>query len=200
MAFLKYAAAAVVKPIINLSSWDSLVHQNGAPFDKTAAARVALEQYDPSEFLLTHCTIVASVDTENSTLPLGKSMFDGFQVDRRWSDWLVTPKTAHFSNSNNDAWERKLLLSCYKTFIGAQNYVEHLQVPELSKGRIIDAAARDIGDSVYVDILVATARKHKPLVASITDGRLQTLSMGCSIAFSICSRCGNVAEDEASKG
>lgn len=97
---------------------------------------------------------------------------------------------------NCDSWERKLLLSSFRTFVGGENYVEHLQIPEMSKGKIIDAAARDIGDSVYIDILVATHRKFKPLVASIQKGDLSTLSMGCFVGFTICSQCGNVAVDE----
>jgi hypothetical protein len=97
---------------------------------------------------------------------------------------------------NSDAWERKLLLGCFKTFIGAENYVEHIQIPELSKGKIIDAAARNIGDSIYVDILIATSRKHKPLVDAITSGKISTLSMGCSVEYTICTKCGNVAADE----
>lgn len=56
---------------------------------------------------------------------------------------------------------------------------EHVQVEDLSKGRIIDAVARDIGDSIYVDILVATDRKHTQLVKDIEEDRLTTLSMGC---------------------
>lgn len=80
---------------------------------------------------------------------------------------------------NSDAWERKLLLACFRTFIGGENYVEHIQIPEMSKGKIIDAAARDVGDSIYVDLLIATNRRHKPLVAAITSKQLSTLSMGC---------------------
>jgi hypothetical protein len=56
---------------------------------------------------------------------------------------------------------------------------EHIQIPEMSKGKIIDAAARDIGDSIYVDILIATHRKNKPLIEAITSGKIGTLSMGC---------------------
>lgn len=97
---------------------------------------------------------------------------------------------------NCDSWERKLLLNTYTSFIGSENYLEHLQIPEMSKGRIIDAAARDIGESVYIDILVATNRKHKPLIASILNGSLSTLSMGATVAHTTCSNCGNVAVDE----
>jgi intein/homing endonuclease len=97
---------------------------------------------------------------------------------------------------NCDAWERKLLLATYRSFIGGQSYLEHVQIPELSKGRIIDAAARDIGESIYVDILVATDRKHKELVSAITAGNISTLSMGCSALHTTCTKCGNVAIDE----
>jgi hypothetical protein len=97
---------------------------------------------------------------------------------------------------NCDAWERKVLLASYPTFIGAQNWVEHVQLMELSKGRIIDAVARDIGDSVYVDILVATNRKHRDLITSIEKRETNSLSMGCQIDFSVCTKCGHVAVDE----
>lgn len=73
---------------------------------------------------------------------------------------------------------------------------EHVQVEDLSKGRIIDAVARDIGDSIYVDILVATDRKHTQLVKDIEEDRLTTLSMGCSVEHTTCTKCGNVAVDE----
>lgn len=73
---------------------------------------------------------------------------------------------------------------------------EHVQIEDLSKGRIIDAVARDIGESVYIDILVATDRKHTELVADIENGRMSTLSMGCSVEETQCTKCGNVAVDE----
>lgn len=73
---------------------------------------------------------------------------------------------------------------------------EHVQIESLSKGRIIDAVARDIGPSIYIDILIATDRKHTDLIEAIESGRMSTLSMGCSIAFSVCNKCGNVAVDE----
>jgi hypothetical protein len=48
-----------------------------------------------------------------------------------------------------------------------------------------------------VDILVATNRKHGSLISAVQGGQLQTLSMGCQVAFTVCTKCGNVAEDEA---
>ena len=198
MAFSKYAKAKVVKPNIAIDTWRQIRRVASVKIEKTATVgNVSLKDFDPDKYLLSHATIMASVDTEAPVgVVLGQHMVDGFQVDRRFPDYYVTPETAKYSNQNMDAWERKLLLSTFKTFIGAANYCEHIQVPELNKGRIIDAAARDIGDSVYIDILVATERKHRELIAAITSGRLGTLSMGCNVLLTVCSACGNVAEDE----
>lgn len=200
MAFLKYARATVVKPSVTMAEWEHDVRAKaqalGTAFDKKGASRTVLQKYDPNKYLLSHCTIIASVDVEQAGSKLGRQMIDGFQIDRRYDDYLVTPDTSQYINNNQDCWERKLLLASFRTFVGGENYVEHLQIPELSKGKIIDAAARDIGDSIYVDILVATDRKHKPLIAAVQSGQLQTLSMGCQVAFTICTKCGNIAEDE----
>lgn len=199
MAFLKYAHSALVKPDITFSAWDEVCASAqvlGSAFSTREASRVSLEKFNPSDYMLTHNTIVASVDTEDGPGKLGRSIEGGSAIDRRWSDYYITPETTPWINSNNDSWERKLLLSSFRTFVGGENYVEHLQIPEMSKGKIIDAAARDIGGSVYIDILVATHRKFKPLVASIQSGQLSTLSMGCSVVHTTCSQCGNVAHDE----
>ena len=195
MAFRKFARASIVKPDINLDGWTDVRQSAKAPQLRTAA-KVVLQEYDPKAFMLTHCTIIASVDTEHSDEPLGKHFVDGFEIDRKYADWQISPDTTKYVNNNFDAWERKLLLACFRTFIGGENYVEHIQIPELSKGKIIDAAARDIGDSIYVDILVATDRKHRPLISAISGGSLQTLSMGCQVEFTTCTKCGNVAYDE----
>jgi intein/homing endonuclease len=69
--------------------------------------------------------------------------------------------------------------------------VHNCQIPELSKGKIIDAVIRpvkhisksgEIANIYYVDILVATNRRHTRLIRDIEDGTLTTLSMGCGIA------------------
>lgn len=196
MAFNKYANAQVVKPAINLQGWAEIRQRAALDFKQREAAKVVLPKYDPKEFLLSHCTIIASVDTEKTESPLGKMVVDNFHIERKYSDYRISADTQKYVNNNNDCWERKLLLASFPTFTGGENYVEHIQIPELSKGKIIDAAARDIGDSIYVDILVATNRKHRPLIAAISNGSLSTLSMGCQVQFTICTKCGNVAYDE----
>lgn len=200
MGFSKYAKASIVEPGINRAGWDEIrqaaVGATTTVFSDRKAAQLVLQTYDPAKYLLSHCTIIASVDTESPGMPAGAQMFDGVQINRKYPDFYITTGTSKYVNNNNDCWERKLLLASFKTFIGAENYVEHIQIPELSKGKIIDAAARDIGDSIYVDILVATDRKHKELISAITNRTLTTLSMGCHVGFTICTKCGNVAEDE----
>ncbi len=198
MAFAKYAYASLIKPDIHIPVWDRVredAQALGSAFATREASRITLAEFSPKSYMLSHCTIVASVDTENGPAPLGRHMENGFSVDRRFQDYYIQPSTAPWINNNNDAWERKLLLASYRTFIGGENYVEHLQIPEMSKGKIIDACARDIGESVYIDILVATHRRHAPLIAAVTSRQLQTLSMGANVAHTTCSKCGNVAAD-----
>jgi len=198
MAFLKYARATLQKPDIKFAEWD-ILRRNAvipAPDFQKKTAQIILQEYDPSKYMLSHATIVASVDVENSLAPLGRHFIDGFEIDRKYSDYYITPNTVNFINNNNDSFERKLLLTTFKTFIGAFSYVEHVQIPELSRGRIIDAAARDVGDSIYIDILIANELKHASLIRAIKNGQLGTLSMGCSTATTTCTKCGNVALDE----
>ena len=199
MGFSKYAKATFTNPVITQAGWDDVRSKALLPaptFEVRRASQVVLQQYDPAQYLLSHCTIIASVDTEKPGMPTGIQMFDGLQIDRQFPDFYVSAGTTKYVNNNQDCWERNLLLASFRTFIGGENYVEHIEIPELSKGKIIDAAARDIGESVYVDILIATDRKHKSLIEAITSGQLSTLSMGCHVGFTICTKCGNVAEDE----
>lgn len=199
MAFSKFAKANLIKPDINIPIWDKVrdsAQALGSAFKTREASKISLKEYHPDNYMLSHCTIVASVDTEEGPGALGRQIEGSFQVERLYQDYYITPESSQYVNNNRDAWERKLLLSSFRTFVGGENYVEHLQIPEMSKGKILDAAARDIGDSVYIDILVATHRKHRPLIAAIHSGQLQTLSMGCTVAYTICTKCGNVASDQ----
>jgi len=198
MAFQKFANASIIETGINYPTWDEVRQKAqalGSSFETREASRLALGEYQPKDYVLTHCSIIASVDTENGPGPLGRHLEGGFEVNRRFEDYYITPKTSQYVNSNGDCWDRQTLLGSFRTFIGSENYCEHIQIPELSKGKVIDAVARDLGDSVYVDILVATHRKNKPLIKAIASRELNTLSMGCNIAYSRCSKCGNVAHD-----
>lgn len=144
------------------------------------------KKYSPENYVFSHCSIVASVATDET----------GYRVVKP-CDELV--------NSNGNAWTNLVLPSCFRSFVGAENYYEHIQIPELSKGKIIDAALRPVkyigsdgkssADVFYVDILVATNKKHVELVRRILSGELSTLSMGALANKCQCSFCGLITDD-----
>lgn len=207
MPFPKYAYANVVTPHVSQRAWSSIKRQDMF-LDRVKVASVNPENlidkateifgeaFDPKNYLLTHATIVGSVDTEPvPSIKTGSLFEDGFKVNRKWDDYYVASDTIQLINNNCDCFERDVLLKAYPTFIGGHSFVEHVQVEDLSKGRIIDAVARDVGQSVYIDILIANDRKHTDLIASIESGKLSTLSMGCVTDLTICTKCGHVAAD-----
>jgi len=202
MAMMRYGSATVVEPHVTSEQWQKSVccgHKGkcacGTNSCRTKVARTVIAKYSPEKYLLSHCSIIAAVDVDEA--PTSKSAY---------KDYLIKPEYSKFVNNNGDAWTKTLLANAYRTFIGADNFLEHVQIKELSKGKVIDAALREVPvgktkegkdlTTFYVDILVATDRKHKDLVAKIESKQMQSLSMGCKIAFSICSKCGNKAVDE----
>ena len=201
MSFRKYAKAIVERRGVGFDEWmEEIRAQNEGAVPKDFLHRTAktiLRKCDPKQYLLSHATIVASVDTyAPKNVKTGRQMNRGCQIDVRFPDYKVKPECHDLINNNGDFWGRSLLLSTYRTFIGAPNYCEHIQLPELSKGFIVDAIARDLGRTCYVDILVATDRKHKLLIQDILSGSINALSMGSITMFTVCSKCGNVASDD----
>lgn len=201
MAFRRYANASVVTTHLQDGGWDRVRVASGqlrADRDLVSqASKILGQEFSPSKFLLTHATIVASVDTYNVPgVKLGSATVDGKTVVRKTEAFRIRPACDMYINNNLDSWSRPVLLKSYKTFVGGHSFLEHVQVEELSKGRILDAVARDLGDSVYVDILVANDRKHTELIRDIETGEISTLSMGCSIDGSTCTKCGHWAADE----
>jgi len=137
------------------------------------------------KFLFAHSTIVSSVKVASN-------------------HYYIEPPCDELVNSNGNAWSTPVLLATFRSFIGRNNYVEHLQVPAMSKGTILDAVARpvkfagengDEADVVYVDILVAVDRRHADLVDRIERGELRTMSMGCLAKWVQCSKCGKQIDD-----
>lgn len=143
------------------------------------------KKYSQDEFLFSHCSIVASVQVKKD-------------------HHTIVPACTELINNNGNAWTNEVLLATFKTFVGGENYLEHVQVPELSKGKLLDAVARPVSfkdkqgrtaDVYFVDILVATDRRHDALVAKIAGGELTTMSMGCLADYVTCSKCGKVMGD-----
>lgn len=184
MAFLRYANARAVSPYTTGQGWDRVrVAAAQTRMDRNLvdqASKILNEQFNPARYLLSHATIVASVDTVDvPNARLGAATVGGKMVNRKTTAFRIKPECEQYINNNFDSWSRGVLLKSYRTFIGAHNFLEHVQIENLSKGRILDAVARDIGDSVYIDILIATDRKHRELIKDIESGELTTLSMGC---------------------
>lgn len=157
---------------------------------KTAADRklaVDWDQYSNDNYLFVHSTIVSSVNVADN----------GYYID---------PVCDELVNSNGNAWATPLLLATFKSFIGKNNYQEHVQIPALSKGTILDAVARPVKyvasdgsgktDVVYVDILVAVDRKHSDLCSRIGSGEMDSMSMGTLAHWVTCSRCGGQFDDD----
>ncbi len=146
-------------------------------------------KFNPDDYLFTHCSIVSSVNVTDN----------GYYIESP-TDELV--------NNNGNAWSAPVLLGCFKSFIGAENYYEHQQIPALSKGKILDAVLRPVlytspksGEKatvLYCDILVCTNKKHNELVNRIINGDLTTLSMGGIAHVVQCSKCGKeLVNDES---
>ena len=199
MAFLKQASLKIEKSEIKIDSWLNKGTIKTAS-DKIVDFKKIISDFNPNDYLLTHCTIIASVEVEDAPKPVhftSEKTRKEFEKLEGCKDYYITPETTKYINSNGDAWSKQLLKQSYKTFIGSENYVEHVQDPKLSKGKILDAALREVdgGKSLFVDILVATNKKHDDLVRKITSGKLTTLSMGAVVGFTICTECGRVATD-----
>lgn len=209
MGFKRYGMATAAHADMRRDDWlDYLSDQakrsriarvQGSPVVNLSdqAAGILGRPFDPAEFVLSHATIVASVDTyAPKVAKVGRREVDGFQVNCPYSDYRVTAATQKYANNNNDAFSRGVILKSYRTLIGGQVFCEHVQIEALSKGRIFDAVARDVGDSIYVDILTGTHRSHEDLCKGILSGVVNKMSMGTDIVGSQCAKCGNWAEDD----
>lgn len=133
-----------------------------------------------NDFLFSQASIVSSVFLEPNS-------------------FYIHPATQKFVNNNGDCFSNQSLQANYKSFIGAYNYVNHVQVPEKAIGFLCDAALRKVivdkenpdVPVYYVDILIATHRDNAKIVEMIIQDQIKFLSMGCDAYLSTCSKCGN---------
>lgn len=165
MAFLKRANAIVITPHISSGGWSKVRTANvmsGVPTSNLSeqASRILGQSFDPDKHLLTHATIVASVDTvEVPNVKTGMVIEDRKKVNRKYSDYRITAETDKFANNNFDSFARAVLLKSYRTFVGAQNFC---YVPGT---RIImgDGSTKPIEDVVVNDLVLT----HKGQVRSV---------------------------------
>ncbi len=127
MAFRRYAKALIERRGVPFEEWmDTLRNQHEGAVPKDYVGRIAktiLRKCNPDQYLLSHATIVASVDTYAPTnVKTGRLMNNGMQIDVRWPDFRIKQECFDIVNNNGDAWSRPLLLNTYRTFVGAPNY------------------------------------------------------------------------------
>jgi hypothetical protein len=164
--------------------WDRIVAGSG----RIRVARninIDWKKYAQDKFVFAHVTAVSSVETGP----------DGY---------TVLPACIPLVNNNGNAWTNPVLLATFRTFVGGNVFEEHIQIEELSKGRILDATLRPLAfqddknrkaNIFYCDLLTATDRKHERLVRDIESGELSTLSMGTLCDWITCSKCGKTMGD-----
>jgi hypothetical protein len=186
MPFKKFATCASIEdPIISASDWQSM-YGSRAFGSKQASSYQPKFAQESTRYMLSHCTIMASVMTEADPY-----------------DYLIMPETSHLVNNNDDAWTNEVLKLSHNSFTGAFNFVEHFQNSKYAKGHILDSQLRKVhvaGPQVWVyfcDILVATDLGHEKLVEDIKDEKVRYLSMGCVTDLVICSYCGTHVTDQS---
>ena len=173
--------------LVNPQEQWNRIKRNAMGNSRVAFRRLDVDwkKYNTKDYLFTHDTACCSVETEEN-------------------GYWITPPCWELVNANGNAWTTPVLLASFKTFIGGENYLEHMQIPALSKGKILDAIARPVvhhsdkygNANIYVvDVLVATDRKHESLIERIESGKLNTLSMGTICCYTTCSICGKVIGD-----
>ncbi|MDD5650233.1 MAG: hypothetical protein PHF86_07455 [Candidatus Nanoarchaeia archaeon] len=182
MSFSKYGMlkTAKIEVLENTNDWETIRKQAKTLPEEKKEEEVKEADFqvvatiDPEKFVYIHTTIMAGV----------KTCSNGY--------W-ITPETEKYINDNHDAWTCEDLLNDCKSFKRATTFVEHDQRLEQAKGKCIDVVARDMGDTILIDVLFSVDRRHKDLVANIENGIINAVSMGCTTAQTICSICGNVA-------
>jgi hypothetical protein len=183
MAFTKTANAELKEPTLSISDWGKMYGVRTFGHKTASFSKVATDQ---SKYLLSHCTIMSSVMSEEEPF-----------------DYFIKPECSHLVNNNDDAWTNEVLKLSHRSFVGAFNFVEHFQNSKYAKGHILDSVPRKIqiaGPDVWVyfiDILVATDLAHEKLVNEIRSGEVRYLSMGCVTDLVICSFCGAHVTDQS---
>jgi len=107
MAFMKYAKALVAHPQVSGKEWGKVRKASKRadlnPNLIEQASKILGGPFDPRKYLLTHVTIVASVDTE--IVPgarTGLILEHGKRINRKYPDYRVTKETESLINSNWD--------------------------------------------------------------------------------------------------
>ncbi|TWF71666.1 DUF7178 family protein [Kitasatospora viridis] len=107
-------------------------------------------------------------------------------------------------NDNFDEFPAEEIKAAYKTFVGKPVFVNHENSDHRrARGVVIDAALHedrnpDGTPDTWCEVLMEVdARRFPKLAKAILDGDVDRTSMGCDVAYSVCSACGNRATTPA---
>ena len=95
MAMLKFAKATIIQPHVTSKGWAQVRTAAKAAAEVpenliTRASEIFGQPFNPKDYLLTHVTIVASVDTfEPPNTKLGSVTEGGFRVNRKYGNYRV---------------------------------------------------------------------------------------------------------------
>lgn len=173
MAFIKYGSAVITRPVVSLQKWAQI---KTAHVTQQPTTYIDLADYPVDRFLFSQATIMGAAEVEPN----------GYYIKKGYEQMV---------NMNGDCWPTQVVLDTHHTYRGAYNFLEHVQIPEQSKGTILDSLVKRATmtngqPALFVDILVATDRKHHDLCRDIAENRMNTMSLGAIVKYSRCSRCG----------
>lgn len=100
-------------------------------------------------------------------------------------------------NNNGDAFPEEEIKKYYKTFLNAKVHLEH----DRSKvvGEVIDVVYDQEMHKIIVTVRVDLNKLPQEAVDKIRAGYAIGSSMGCDVAFDVCSVCGHISRNASSK-
>jgi hypothetical protein len=105
------------------------------------------------------------------------------------------------TNDNHDTFPAEEIKLAWRTFLGKPVFVNHHnEDPSRSRGVIVDAALHedvnpDGTPDTWVEVLMEVDAVRFPQLAKLVISKqIGRTSMGCNVAYSTCSYCGNKAE------
>jgi len=103
------------------------------------------------------------------------------------------------TNGNGDHFTEEELKKAYKTFIGKGVFVNHASNDiEKKRGKIVDARwVESRGDKYVVTLLEMNEKAYPDFCQMIRSKQIDSVSMGCQVAFSECSICHHKAKTTA---
>jgi len=100
-------------------------------------------------------------------------------------------------NNNGDAFPEDQIKKYYKTFETANVHLEHKR--EKVVGKVLSARWDDEMKRVIVTAEFDANKVPKEIVERLSKDKAVGSSMGCTVAFDVCSVCGNISRNSSDK-